>query len=481
MRNRPHAPLPVASIDILDDDSLLNIFYHCRPVLLDEDTHSKGRIFLGGEWVRERWWYTVIHVCRRWRYLVLGSASHLGLCLLCTYGTPVADMLEHSPSLPLIIDHADEGREITAEDEKGIMLALQYRSRVRRIRLWMPILKLHKLIMAIDDEFPMLLYLYIRPATNNSVGWILPKTFRAPHLRHLVLFNFAFPIGSPLLTTALGLVTLSLQRIPRSTHFYPNDLLQQLSLMPQLEALGIDFRSLIPGSDIEVQLLDQMIMTHVTLPNLRWFVFYGVSAYLGALLSRMTTPLLERFQIQFPDQPALPVPHLPEFISATENLKLKSATTARMGFSTWGVWVWVYSHAEAKIYSLEMAVKSGHLNRQVVSAAQLFSPLEAVFSAVEGLSLGYWRHSMSWEWNNEADRTEWRELFRLFINVKMLRVDDGLVTQLSDFLRSDDGESPMDVFPNLKKLSYPASCGDAFTAFIDARQKAGHPVTQHRD
>ncbi|KAH9981808.1 hypothetical protein BJV74DRAFT_887314 [Russula compacta] len=386
-------------------------------------------------------------------------------------------MLEHSPSLPLVIDHADEGREITAEDEEGIMLALQYRGRIRRIRLWMPISKLQKLIMAIDDEFPMLLYLYIRPATNNNVGLILPKTFRAPHLRNLVLFNFAFPIGSPLLTTVLGLVTLSLQRIPRSTHFYPNELLQQLSLMPQLEALWIDFRS---GRDVEMQLLDAMIMTHVTLPNLRWFVFYGVSAYLEALLARMTTPLLEKFQIQFPDQPTFSVPHLPEFISAAGNLKLSSAATARVGFSTWGVWVWVYPHAVAKTYSLEMAIKCGHLDRQVASAAQLFSPLEAVFSAVEGLSFGYWRHSMSWVWNNEADRTEWRELFRSFSNVKRLRVDDGLITQLSDSLRLEDGESPMDVLPELKGLSYPASGGNAFTSFIADRKKAGHPVTLYR-
>ncbi|KAH9981810.1 hypothetical protein BJV74DRAFT_887316 [Russula compacta] len=467
-------------IHTLDDDSLLNIFYLRRPVLLDEDEDDDTRILQGGEWARERWWYKLTHVCRRWRYLVLGSASYLGLGLICTYGTPVADMLGHSPPLPLIIDYIDKNRDITAEDEEGIMVALQHRDRVRRIRLWMPIPDLRKLIVAIDEEFPVLEYLYIDPQTRDDTGLMLPKTFQAPHLRHLILENFAFLIGSPLLATTLGLVTLSLERIPRSAYFHPNDLLQQLSLIPQLEVVGIDFRFPVPNHDVEMQLLDTPIMTHVTLPNLRWFGFCGVSAYLEALLARMTTPFLEKFQIQFSHQPILSVPHLQEFISTAKNLKLSSAASARMGFSTWDVWMTVFPHTRAKMYSLDIAVGSGHLDSQVASVVQLFNSLGEVFSAVERLTIEYKRHSISSEWNNEADRTQWRELFRSFSNVKTLRVDDGIVTQLSDSLRSDDGESPMDVLPELKELSYPASGGDPFTAFIDARQKAGHPVTLDR-
>jgi hypothetical protein len=46
-------------------------------------------------------------------------------------------MLAHSPpAIPLIIDHFDdEYQDLTAEDEKGIILALQHRDRVRRIRI----------------------------------------------------------------------------------------------------------------------------------------------------------------------------------------------------------------------------------------------------------------------------------------------------------------------------------------------------------
>ncbi|KAH9981819.1 hypothetical protein BJV74DRAFT_66783 [Russula compacta] len=349
-------------IHTLDDDSLLNIFYLYRPILLDKDEDDDRLILQGGKWDRERWWYKLTHVCRRWRSLVLGSASYLGLGLVCTYGTPVADMLAHSPPLPLIIDYIDLNRNITAKDEEGIVVALQHRDRVRRIRLRMPVPCLRKLIMTIDEEFPMLEHLNIEPQTSDDTGLILPKTFQAPHLRHLVLVNLAFPIGSQLLMTAVGLLTLSLQRIPRSAHFHPNDLLQRLSLMIQLEVLGIDFRSPAPNHDVEMQLLDTPIMTPVTLPNLRWLGFYGASAYLEALLSRMTTPRLEKFQIEFPSQPTFTVPYFSKVISTAKDLKFSGAASAKMGFSIRYVWVMVYPHTGAKIYFLDMTIQCGHLD-----------------------------------------------------------------------------------------------------------------------
>ena len=90
-------------------------------------THTPER----GKWNRERWWYRLVQVCRRWRYLVLESASYLRLSLVCTHGTPVADMLAHSPPLPIIIDHVDQNSHIISRDEEGILLALRHRDSVR--------------------------------------------------------------------------------------------------------------------------------------------------------------------------------------------------------------------------------------------------------------------------------------------------------------------------------------------------------------
>ena len=470
--NRPHSP----SIHLLDNDSLLNVFFFCRLALLGEDYS-----LLGGKWVRERWWYKFTHVCRRWRYRVLGSASYLGLCLVCTYGTPVADMLAHSPLLPIIIDHIDRAREITAADEEGIMFALQHRNRVRCIRLRIPIPKLEKVLLAIGDEFPMLEYMYIKPPARQNMRLKLPKTFQAPHLRHIILNNFSIPIQSPSLTPAVGLATLSLQWIHSSAYFRPNDLLQRLSLMPQLEVLGIGFHSPVTNREVEMQLLDTPTMTLITLPNLHWFAFRGVSAYLEALLPRMTTPLLDRLQIAFFNQLTFSVPHLLQFISTKENLKFRRVY---FYFSPRALTMTVYPHPEAKMYTFSMEICCIHLDWQVASAVQIYDALRSAFSAVEHITLHYdSRFTLSEDWQNAVDHTQWRELLRLFGNVKTLRVSkNGPVRQVSHSLRLDDEESPMELLPELKELQYFPSgdVDDVFTSFIDSREKVGHPITLTR-
>src|SRR5258708_1973516 len=222
----------------------------------------------------------LVHVCQRWRNLILGSTSYLGLYLVCTSGTLVADMLEHSPPLPLIIDYDEQDDDIPAEDEKGIFLSLEQRDRVRhirRLRLRTPILQ--RLMMAINDEYPIL-----------------------EHLRHIMLAGFALPTGCRLITTAVGLVTFCLAFVHPSTYCHPNTLLQWTSFMPQLETLLFGFLFPVHNRDVERQLTRTPIMTHVTLPNLREFIFQGSSAYMEAVVRRITTPLLEKLEIVFFNQ-----------------------------------------------------------------------------------------------------------------------------------------------------------------------------------
>ena len=63
--------------------------------------------------------------------------------------------------------------------------------------------------------------------------------------------------------------------------------------------------------------------------------------------------------------------------------------------------------------------------------------------------------------------------------MKTLRIDNGLVEQLSRCLELEDGELPLELLPELQELTYSGSgnTGDAFTSFINARQNAGRPVT----
>ena len=227
-----------ALIDILNDDSLLYVFCLYRPLLLgkDEDADADARLIGGSRpWIGEHWWFTLAHVCQRWRNVVLGSAHYLGASLVCMKGTPVADMLAHSPPLPLVIDYSREYYNITAEDEAGTILAIKQHGHVRRVRLLMPLSNLQRLIVAMDEEYPILECLVIAYQTDiedRSTNLTFPETLQAPHLRQLVLTGFALPMGSRLLTTAVGLAALCLLMDHPSTYFHSGALLQSLSFIP---------------------------------------------------------------------------------------------------------------------------------------------------------------------------------------------------------------------------------------------------------
>ena len=117
MRNRI---LP--SIHTLSDDLLLKLFCYCQPVIFGDDDDQAIEV---KKWDCECWWYNLAQVCQKWQYLVFKSAYYLDICLFCSYGTLVAEMLMHSPPLPLVIDYSCEDQDVVAQDEEGILLALQ--------------------------------------------------------------------------------------------------------------------------------------------------------------------------------------------------------------------------------------------------------------------------------------------------------------------------------------------------------------------
>jgi hypothetical protein len=100
-------------------------------------------------------------------------------------------MLAHSPHLPLLVGYFTKDRNLTTEDEEGIILALKQRDRVRRVRFSSAVKQ--KLFVAMDEEYPILEYLYItRPKEDNSTILRFPETLQAPHLRYLSLKALPF-------------------------------------------------------------------------------------------------------------------------------------------------------------------------------------------------------------------------------------------------------------------------------------------------
>jgi hypothetical protein len=381
-------------------------------------------------------------------------------------------MLAHSPRLPLII-YYNEKHDITAKDEEGIMLALRHCDRIRRIHLYLPISSLQKLIASIDNEFPMLEYLYLAPSMKHDTQLTIPLTFQAPQLRHLILEHITSPIGSPFLTSATGLVTLALRWIHTSTHPHPNHFLQSLSLLPWLENLDMRFLSAVPNREIERQLLHTPITTQITLSNLREFYFRGISTYLESLLPHIITPPLDLLRVQLFNQPSFSVPHLLQFMRTTGNPRFSNV---KILFYHEAVAVWVLPPMGNVSTKFRLDIACGHLDWQVSSMAQIFHSLRPLFSDVIEL-LNYRGHNLSVEWHNQADRTLWRELLGSFGGVKTLHVHKGLVAELSRSLRLD-GEPPLEILPELKELVCPVGTIDDNTlaAFTHDREVAGQPV-----
>ena len=469
--NRPHT----ASIHILDDDSLLHVFYVCRPFFTDEDGSAEWRYNVC-------WWYAFAHVCRRWRNVILGSATYLGLSLLCTYGTPVAHMLEHSPPLPLVVGYFKKGHELTrvTTDEEGIILTLKQHGRVRRIRLTNVATIMQKLSVVMDKEYPILESLHIVPPIEDKRRILrFPETLQAPHLRELRLQSFALPIGCQLLTTSVGLVTLHLSMVNPSTYFHPNTLIQWISLMPRLETLIMYFKFSIPHRDVESQLTHAPIITPITLPNLHFLNFRGVCSYSEALVHQITTPRLQKLEIDFFDQQTFSIPRLLQLINTTEF----GLFSARFTFFDTKAGVGVYTTpGETKVHAISITVKRWRLQEQVSSMAQISDSLSQIFTAVEHLALEHEVQCRPSGEHNELDPTEWRKLLRPFSKVKTLRIHKRLVKGLSRCLGSENGELPLELLPELHEITLYGSgdARDAFTSFIDARRNAGLPVTLGR-
>ena len=263
-------------------------------------------------------------------------------------------LLAYSPPLPLVIDYSlDANDNIAAKDEEGVILALKQDNCLRRVRLRMFATNLRKFIEALDGECPILEYLVIQNAIEDtSTILTLPETLQAPRLRHLMLVGFALPIGSPLLTTTAGLVTLCLVMTHPSTYFHSNTLLEWLLFMPQVETLSISFLFHDHNHDVEGQpgqLSHTPITTPITLPNLLVFKFLGVRAYLEALVNRITAPRLEKLQTVFIksdiNQHTLSLPCLLQFMNTTYALGFGSA---KLAFSEDSVDMEVDSDEEAE-------------------------------------------------------------------------------------------------------------------------------------
>jgi hypothetical protein len=498
---------------------LLTIFDWCRRLDNTADDSDIG-------WNLERWWYRLIQVCQVWRYIILSYPTLLDLHLVCTYGTPVEAMLNHSPPFPLILYYPGKPEPpgtISDEDKRGAIFALRQRERVRRVHIAGLAASVHDLVGTMDDEYPTLQRLVIRsqaepranPDRNRTAHNLnaataatvkLPAKLRAPLMRRLVLSNVALPDGSSRLVSdaSENLDTLGLIDFPASPpDFDPAYLTAQLAALSRLEMLTIYFGAAVPNREILRMLQGQGARParRIVLPRLRILAYRGCSAYLDqGILARFDALNLRTLNIELFYQPTLSLPSLLKFVRAPEALKFLSAA---LYFEKHLVSLIIdpldkHARGPGETHPLHMQVKISALDFQVLSITQMCSALAPLLARTESLTLGFHKDGpvtvvevgapAGWQGGDVVvDHAQWRELLRIFEGVKTLQVTGGYIGDLFRVLqpRHHDGEGngdgdvfALEVLPALEKL-VPRGWGhteDAFASFIAAREADGRPV-----
>ena len=430
--------------------------------------------YVGRPGADEDLWHTLVHVCRRWRFVVFDSPRRLNLRLLCTPKRQLKG-LDIWPALPIVIDFMAKGKR--PRGMANVIAALKQHCRVRKIHIQGVPNPLMKKFAAMEKPFPELTHLELESRDENVP--ILPDSFlggSAPLLLSLNLYGIPFPAVGKLLLSIQNLVDLRLWSIPYSGYISPEEMVTCLSALTRLKSFRLGFRS--PQSRIGGESRRLPPLTRIVLATLSKFRFKGNSEYLEDIVSQIDAPLLDYFKITFFNRLIFDTPLLRYFISRTEIIK--PHYRANVAF---------YDHRAEVIFSLQegMAVHEGLFleisctpsDWQLSSLAEVCSSSLPPLYTLEHLKI-LWRRSY---WQSDTESTQWLELLRPFRAVKNLVLSRGSALLVAPALRELAGESMIEVLPMLENLHLEGPKrlkrvkeAEAIRQFIAARQLSGHLV-----
>ena len=444
-------------IGSLPDELLVEIFDWCR---LDDEYR----------WNYRRRWYKLLQVCRRWRHVMLESATRLKLRFLWNSANPVTTVPAHLTQIPLTISFIFLYPVPTLLRE-NLFLALQNRDRVYDISInnWgSEDLGLHK---ALGNAFPVLETLSLA-GVQTRPG--VPFDFVAPRLRALHLRDVRVLTGC-YQSSSLRLQTFS--AIPLKY------LVESIASMPHLENISIGFYHISPLPDAVMELLSTQI-TCVVLPRLTRLVFKGCITYLENLLTQINTPFLQDLRSTCFSEGMPSVVRLPSFLGTLQNLNFQ---TAVMLFSKHHTTISYHSDqpsvapSYAELYIYNSNARGGEIPLGT-SLLQIFNAVAPALSVVESLALKVDSGPYSpYRSGFTTQPTFWHTFLQPFVGVKTLTIDVSLFVELSDALRPNNGAVITELLPVLSKvvivsLNDPALFDQLFSSFADARRLAGSPI-----
>jgi hypothetical protein len=444
----------VTRIDVLPDDVLLEMFDFYV------DMSPSGSRNSGEAWL------SLVHVCRRWRGLVLGSPRRLNLHLYCTPRTPAKNALDVWPALPLVVKGF-----LALSGTDNIIAALGQSNRVCKVDLNLGVWRFEDILAAMQVGL-----IDLQLSSNGEAMPAIPDSFldgSAPRLRNFELDGIPFPEFPKLLSSATHLVYLRLYDIPHSGYISPEAIVALISVLSSLEWLTLEFRS--PQSRPDRR--GPPPSKRSVIPALTSLHFKGVIEYLEDLVTGIDTPKLDDTQITFFNQIDFDIPRLAQFINRTPQLGKRDAI------------VLFYEKSAAVRLSpgtLDIAISCREQDWQLSSIEQVCNSSLHPLSVVEGLYIERQHRLPVWK-DDAIENTLWLQLLLPFTAVKNLYLCRAFAPGIAAALKELVGGRITEVLPSLQNIfvenifvehlepsePFQKNIGQ----FLAARQLSDHPIT----
>ena len=446
-------------IGVLPDDMLLEIFdFYMNP-----SYRNKTEIEA---------WQSLVHVCRRWRSLVLASPRRLNLQLYCTPKTPARDTLNVWPALPLLI----VGIMALTPGTDNVIAALGQSNCVYKVILldladW----QMEKVFAAMQVSFPELTDLRLSSHVKTLSVIPVPDSFlggSAPRLRYFELSGIPFPRLPKLLLSATHLYYLKLSNIPHSGYFSPEAMASLLSVLSSLNTLILQFQS--PQSCPDQETRHPPPSKRSVIPTLDYFFFKGAIEYIEDLVTFIDAPQLNNLYITFFNQIDFDTSRLAQFITRTPKLRNFRQCHARVHFNDTIAAVRLTSRTQD--FGVEVSCREP--DWQLSSIEQIcnsFPPL----SMVEDLYVEHQYSQLVWK-NDAIESALWMDLLLPFTAVKSLYLSKEFAAGIAVALQELVG-GRITVLPSLQNvfvegLEPSGPFQGNIEQFVSARQLSGHAI-----
>ena len=440
-----------AAIETLSDDVLLEIFDSC---LVKNEEINPWRDPDVDESDPYDAWYTLAHVCQRWRYVVFASPRRLNLRLYCSKRR-VREMLCVWPAFPIVI--WDSVNFLL--DEDNIIAVLEHPDRVCEIQLRrLTSLQAEKLVPFMQKSFPALTKLHLEIdigllASDELMDLLyLPDSFldgSAPHLRSLCLSSILFPALPNFLLSASNLVYLYLYAA-RFGYNSP-EMVAALSSLSKLKVMHIFF---LESDDPESEVPAPLPLTRSVLPALSILALDGDGEYLDDFVGRIDVPSINYLKVETAYRPIRSHDffHLSQFIGRVETFL--AFDLARFHLSPRGMDV-ILSSSRRTHGSRPSALR---LKFSCVTDGLLPSLVEACKTSLLPLSniekLQIFTPNSDWDLQSEFNTVQWLEIIRHFSAVKNLYLRSMcFVPPVAFALKQAMEEGITGVLPAIQKLT----------------------------